>query len=298
MDRTDVEFPSGDTTCAAWLYRAAPSPTPGPVVVMGHGLGATREGGLDAFACRFAAAGLTALVFDYRHFGASGGEPRQLLDIGRQLDDWAAAIRFARTIDGTDPHRVALWGTSFGGGHAIEAAARDGRVAAVVAQCPFTSGPASVRALGPASLLKLTPAILLDQLAALRGAQPVRVPLVGPPGSAALMTAPDAEPGYRALFPEGVDFDDEVAGRIGLHIGLYRPGRSVPRVACPILFAVCDRDTVAPAGPTLRAAAKAREGTVIRYPVGHFDIYLGEPFERAVADQAEFLVRTLITRAE
>jgi hypothetical protein len=27
------------------------------------------------------------------------------------------------------------------------------------------------------------------------------------------------------------------------------------------------------------------------YPNGHFDIYVGEPFERVVADQVEFLQR-------
>ena len=57
---------------------------------MAHGFGACKEGRLDAFAERFAAAGMAALVFDYRHFGASTGEPRQLIDIDRQHADWQA----------------------------------------------------------------------------------------------------------------------------------------------------------------------------------------------------------------
>src|SRR5919202_566943 len=113
MERTDDRFDSGDTDCAAWLYGSLPA----PLIVMGHGLGAVREMRLDAYAQRFAAAGFAALVFDYRHFGASGGEPRQLLDVRRQLEDWRAAVAFARTVDGIDPERVALWGTSFSGGH-------------------------------------------------------------------------------------------------------------------------------------------------------------------------------------
>ena len=39
-----------------------------------------------------------------------------------------------------------------------------------------------------------------------------------------------------------------------------------------------------------RGAAKRDQA---RYPIGHFDIYVGEAWERAVADQTEFLVRTL-----
>jgi hypothetical protein len=68
-----------------------------PVVILGHGLGATREMGLDAFAERFAEAGIAALAFTYRHFGDSGGQPRQLLSIKRQLADWDAAIAHIKT---------------------------------------------------------------------------------------------------------------------------------------------------------------------------------------------------------
>ena len=48
-----------------------------------------------------------------------------------------------------------------------------------------------------------------------------------------------------------------------------------------------------PAGTALRYAATAPRGEVKRYQVGHFDIYRGEPFEHAVRDQTEFLVRHL-----
>jgi dienelactone hydrolase len=115
MDRRDVTFDSGGERCAAWLY-TPDTPGPHPIVVMAHGFGAVRAARLWAFAERFAAAGLAALVFDYRYFGDSGGEPRQLLDVSRQLDDWRAAIAFARSLDGVDPERVAAWGSSFGGG--------------------------------------------------------------------------------------------------------------------------------------------------------------------------------------
>lgn len=49
------------------------------MLVMAHGLGGVRQMRLDAFAERFSSAGYRCLVFDYRHFGASAGEPRQLL---------------------------------------------------------------------------------------------------------------------------------------------------------------------------------------------------------------------------
>ena len=121
--RHDVSFTSGEDICAAWLYLPIGVTAP-PVVILGHGLGATREMRLDAFAERFAQAGIAALVFTYRHFGDSGGTPRQLLSIKRQLADWDAAIAWVKNRRDVDGARIAVWGSSFGGGHAIAVAAR------------------------------------------------------------------------------------------------------------------------------------------------------------------------------
>lgn len=290
--RHDVSFSSGDSTCAAWLYLPTGVPSP-PVVILGHGIGGTREMRLDAFAERFAQAGIAALAFTYRHFGDSGGQPRQLLSIKRQLADWEAAIAYVQAHRGVDGSRLAVWGSSFGGGHAITVASRHPELRAAVAQCPFTDGPASARALGLVAALKATPVIARDLAAQVRGRPPVMVPLAGPPGSVALMNAPDALPGYQALIPAGTTFVDEVAARILPNAAIYRPGRAAKKVTIPILFCVSDHDTVAPPAQTLRYARTAPLGEIKTYDVGHFDFYHGDTFEALVHDQTEFLTRQL-----
>jgi poly(3-hydroxyalkanoate) synthetase len=80
---------------------------------------------------------------------------------------------------------------------------------------------------------------------------------------------------------------------VGLKVLIYRPGRSAAKIPCPILFCVCETDSVAPAGPTLRYAAKAPRGETKIYPEGHFGIYVDEAFERVVADQIAFLDKHL-----
>ena len=291
--REDVSFRSGADRISAWLYRPDNvGPSGVPLLVMAHGLGAVRTMRLDAYAERFSAAGYACLVFDYRNFGDSDGAPRQLLDVGMQLADWAAAVDYAHTLAGVDPARIGLWGTSFAGGHVIATAARL-PVAAVVAQCPFTDGIASARTIPPLTTARVSLLGLRDLAAAALGNPPVLVATAGRPGEVALMTTPDAYPGYLKLVPEGKAIRNEVAARIATKILTYRPGRLAAKVTCPILFCVCDTDSVAPAGPTLRYAAKAPRGTVKRYPEGHFDIYVGDAFERVVADQLEFLDRNL-----
>ena len=271
-----------------------------PCVVLAHGFGGTVDSGLVPYAERFAAAGLHALAFDYRHFGASDGEPRQLIAIGEQLEDYAAAIAYARSLPGVDPARIAVWGTSYSGGHVVAVAVADGRVAAVIAQTPAMDGLTAVanvaRYAGPGHLARLVAAGVRDQLRALRAQDPVMIALVGPPGSLAAMTTPDAQPGYEKI--TGPTWRNEAAARIMLRAGSYRPGRQADRLPCPMLVQVADRDSVAPVKAAQDAVWLATgRGEMRTYPIGHFEIYTGEPFEKALADQLLFLRRHLGPRA-
>ena len=292
MNRVDVVFKSGGLNCAAWLYRPE-GDGPHPCVILAHGFGGIREMRLDAYASRFAQAGLAALVFDYRHFGASEGEPRQLLDIKLQLADWTAAIAFARALDRIDAERITLWGTSFSGGHVIELAARDKRVAAVVAQVPFVDGFAIMRSDILANT-RLLSAWIKDELRRRQKKSPYYVKIVGAPGALAAITSPGSEAGMHAMVLEDAPWQDSVAGRIFLPVGFYRPVKVVPRVQCPLLICVCDRDMVTPPGPAIKAAHKAPHGELRQYAGTHFDIYVGELFEKAVADQTAFLTRCML----
>jgi pimeloyl-ACP methyl ester carboxylesterase len=59
------------------------------------------------------------------------------------------------------------------------------------------------------------------------------------------------------------------------------------------LFIVGERDTVTPPDATLAAARRVPDATVMTLPVGHFEAYLGEPFEQVVAAQTEFFLKKL-----
>ncbi|HEV2979921.1 MAG TPA: alpha/beta hydrolase [Solirubrobacteraceae bacterium] len=302
---TAVEFQSAGVRCAA-------THLPGhgdefgdhsgrrPCVVLGHGFAGTVDSGLLPFAQRFAAAGLDALAFDYRHFGLSDGEPRQLVSVRRQLDDWAAAVSFARSLPQVDPQRIVLWGSSYSGGHVVAVAVADGAVAAVISQVPAMDGLTTVanvaRYAGPAQLARFVLAGLRDVAATARGRPPVTLAVVGPPGSVAVMSPPDAEPGYRAI--AGPTWRNEVPARIMLTAARHRPGLLADKLRCPILVQIADRDSVAPVKAAQDAAWRATGRAELRtYPVGHFDVYRGAPFEQAVSDQLHFLKRHLRERS-
>jgi fermentation-respiration switch protein FrsA (DUF1100 family) len=137
--REKVRFVSGSTQCAAWHYRGSNR----ACVIMAGGSAVTKEPGTDLFAKRFHHAGFSVLAFDYRHLGESGGHPRQVVPIRRQLADWGAAIGCATGLPGAEPGRVAVWGFSLSGGHVLRVAAGNPQVAAAIAQTPLADGQAA-----------------------------------------------------------------------------------------------------------------------------------------------------------
>lgn len=287
-------FVSGGTKCAVTVFRPdSSSELPTPAIVMAHGFGSPRALRLYAYAERFAAAGYTAVVFDYRGFGDSEGEPRQLLDISMQHEDWKAALSFARSLPGIDADKVVAWGTSFGGGHVLTLAGRGEALAAVIAQVPHVSGPAAVRATGVSSSLRIAPYAIRDQINSLLGRDPVYVPLVASPGDLGIMTTPDALPGLEQLIVgsnlAADAYRQDVAARIGLKIGMYSPERVVSKITCPTLVQIARNDAITPCAVAERAADRIPNATVRIYDCSHFDPYVEPAFTGIIADQLAFL---------
>jgi fermentation-respiration switch protein FrsA (DUF1100 family) len=296
VQREKVRFRSGDTECAAWHYPGSN----GACVIMAGGFAVPKEPATDLFATRFHEAGFTVLAFDYRRVGESGGEPRLVLPMGAQVADWLAAIEFAESLPGVDQAKLAAWGFSASGGHVFRVAARSPTLAAAIAQTPNADGPAGARKASsyqrPGAMLRFTGRALLDLLGGLVGRAPLLVPLVGQPGTVAMLTTPDGLDGDRALDPDGrhSDWQRVVAARSTLGLICYRPGRDAARVRCPLLVLVCDQDQTAPAEDAVRAARRAPRAELVRLPTGgHYEPFLGG-HERAVEAELSFLRRHLL----
>ncbi len=295
-----ITFDSHGTRCEAWYLTAesdALTTSAGrPCVVMGHGFAATRDAGMLPFAERFAAAGADVLVFDYRGFGTSEGAPRQDVNHVRHRQDYHAAVSAARAREGVDPARVALWGSSYSGGHVIVVAAQDPEIRAVISQGAAMDGLAALfgvqKSGGSGKTAALTAAGVRDLGRALTGRSPYLVPVVGEPDSTAVISAAGAMSGYQAIM--GPTFRNEMCGRGILRIALNRPVRFADKVSCPVLVVVAEKDNIAPVKSVHEVAKKLGDkAEVLSFDCGHFDIYVGAIFEQSVAAQVRFLGRVL-----
>jgi pimeloyl-ACP methyl ester carboxylesterase len=296
--REPITFRSGTDDCAAWHYRGSN----GACVVMAGGAGVTKEPATDRFAARFHAAGYSVLAFDHRHLGGSGGTPRQVVRIREQLADWEAALDCAASLPGVAAGKVAGWGFSLAAGHLLRLAARQRdqhRLAAVIAQAPLADGAVSApRALAheTAGVLARFPLIALRDVArGLAGRDPLVVPLAGSRGEVAMLTTPDAGDCDRALNPGNAfpDWQQTIAARSVIPIGLYRPGSTASRISCPLLAVISTRDQSVLAAPALKAARRAPGAEVLQVEGAHYAAFLDQ-HETVVAAELDFLRRHLL----
>jgi pimeloyl-ACP methyl ester carboxylesterase len=301
----ELQFLSHGKKLAASLYEAESGDRQGralkPAIVMAHGLSLTRDCGLQRYAESFAAAGFTVLVFDYRGFGDSEGDVRELVSVKMQVQDYHSALAFARELPQVDQTRMGLWGTSYSGGIATQCAHEDGQVQALVIQVPNLDNVATglymtrhLMRTAPLRGLWLLGMGLADFAASLIGAGPVYVPCMG------------RGQGWAAYVnDESMDQIDQIRGpqwrnRLAPRDFVrwpFRPVRHMTSLRCAIQLFAADRDDLTPASPALRAAKMAGERAELhRYPVGHFGVYVGAVQDEIIAKQTAFFLKKLGTQ--
>ena len=291
--RTTVRIPkaTGDEL-EAWLYLPEGN-GPHPAVVMAHGIGAIKAGGLAPFAERFCRDGFAAVVFDYRQWGGSSGQPREELSFPRQLEDYGTVIGWASAHPNIDERRIFAWGTSFAGMYIVELAVSDSRLAAAIGQAPLVDGFAAARLASPGRGLRLLAAALLDRLGSVFGRPPRYLPGAGRPGELAIGATEDAYFGEKLMTPkDSTEWRNRVAARSLLSFSWRRPVRRAAAIRCPILLVVAEQDTMAPVGPAVRVTEKAPCGELYRSRGGHYDVYQGgASFDDVIRVELEFLHR-------
>jgi uncharacterized protein len=282
----------------AWYYEPD-GEGPHSAVVLAHGFAAVKAGGLAPFAEAFRRQGFVAIPFDYRYWGGSSGEPRDMTSVPAQRADYRTVMDWAMAQPDIDATRVFVWGTSFSGLHAVELAATDDRLRGAIAQNPLVDGLAGTRMSRPGQLLHLLAVGVQDQVGSLLGRPPRYIPAGVAPGKFGAIANEQAFGGLEIIRPkDGTEWHNRVAARSILGIAAHRPVRKAADIRCPILLVVGENDTIAPAAPALRVAERAPKAELYRSRGGHYDVYEGgEDYVNVLRVENEFLRRHAVLPA-
>jgi uncharacterized protein len=302
--REDVAFTAQGTTLRGWFYPAEGATGESPCVVLQHGFSGVKEMYLDDFAEVFQAAGLSCLVYDHPGFGASDavpGCPRQEIDPWQQIRFIQHAITYAQSRPDVDAERIGLWGSSFGGAHALVVAATDRRVKAVVSQIPPVSGSASFK-----ELIRIDHWVAMDaafegeRLARLNQANPTMLPVVtaDPETNAALPTRDSYEWLTTAARDRAPQWRNEVTLLSMEFFRGYEPGNWIPLIApTPLLMIVAPHDRLADGQLTTAAYETAlHPKKLVLVSGGHFDAYTGPGFDATSVPARDWFVEHLLTK--
>lgn len=266
-----------------------PSAAP-PVIVMAHGLGMQKDMKLPEFAALFAKAGYAVFLFDYRCFGLSEGQPRQLVSPWRHCEDYEEAIRHIKVTKGlfgqVNPERIILWGTSYSGGHALVTASKLGStISAVVAMEPFLIGREldlkRARDYSWTWVPRIIAASLSDILRRHLGLSRLYVPLVGHRGSGELFLSPsdgdEWEDYFNHLTAIGAKggWQNLILASFIWEFLTYHPIDYVHKIQCPTLLVGGTKDVLVPASHVKRGAAnmEGHRTEYLEFNAGHVGLY-------------------------
>ena len=94
--------------------------------------GAVKEQSSGLYAQTLAERGFLTIAFDPSYTGESGGQPRYVASPDINTEDFCAAVDFLSTLDDVDSERIGILGICGWGGMALNAAAMDTRIKAMV----------------------------------------------------------------------------------------------------------------------------------------------------------------------
>lgn len=108
-----------------------------PAIAVCGPFGAVKEQAAGLYAQTMAERGFLAIAFDPSYTGESSGTPRYVVSPDINTEDFSAAVDFLATNDKVDSERIGIIGICGWGGLAINAAAADPRIKAIVASTMY-----------------------------------------------------------------------------------------------------------------------------------------------------------------
>jgi dipeptidyl aminopeptidase/acylaminoacyl peptidase len=265
-----------------------------PIIVMFNGYGTEWSFGTQPFIEAFTQLGFATLNVDYRYFGQSEGEPRQLLDIPAQLEDCRAAIEHVLLQEWVDKNRIVIWGSSLGGGHAISMAAEFAQVKALIAQVPHCCSRAAMKTVTLGAIFKGMSTAVSDKVASLFNKPVKTIPIVAIPEEYGVMNHKGWKQHYLSLAQHSKTWVNAIPARSLLKGGDYRPVLQAQHIQCSTLLVAATNDSGVPVQSIRDTAQKIAQSEIYEFAGEHFDVYHGHYFADVLNKELAFLRESVL----
>jgi dienelactone hydrolase len=275
--RKNITFTSKGLRCSGWLYVPddLAEGQKAPAIVMASGFTGVKEQILPDFAERFVTAGFVTLVFDFRYFGDSEGEPRSQLFPLEMVEDYRNGISWVSDQPEVSPQRIGVWGTSYSGGLVLYVGTFDKRVKAVVAQAPSALNPESRRAMDPERWDNVGGFLLRDRIDRYKTGAVNYMKVVAPEGEPCVLPGKETFEAYMALKEIAPNWRNQVTMESLEKIREFDPVSLIHLMAPTALLLIpAEKDSLIPVDAVKATYKRAREPKAISVlPINHFAIY-------------------------
>ncbi|MDR7017560.1 alpha/beta hydrolase [Acinetobacter sp. 3657] len=292
----EVSFysPNGNKCAAKIYYPDEGALRKYPVILMLNGWGGTQDLLTLPFVEAFMQIGYAVMTFDYSTWGRSQGIPRNQISPWLRVREAEQAIQYLQRLEEIDANKIVIWGTSFGGGHVIDLAAKYPNLLGAIAHVPMLDGVRAVLANSVKDMLKIGLKVIQDYLPS---QSRTYIPVIAPTHQFATMNRDQAYDflvkNYNELGTSIDDYDNRVTARSVITIGMYRPIRHLKTIQIPTLLIGAIRDSVAPFD---LEKIKKINNPHIEYQLldaNHFEPYFEPSFQQNIQYQLEFLKKLI-----
>jgi fermentation-respiration switch protein FrsA (DUF1100 family) len=293
--RKDIHFTVDGLTCRGWYYRpdGVDETAKLPAIILLTGFGGVKEFAISTFAELFVERGFSAIVYDNRYTGESEGEPRGRIVPSLQHDDLRAAIGWVLGQHNIDPKKIILWGTSFGGGHALFVGALDPRVSAVITLVAGLGPRESLDRGDRATWRAIWTALTDDFMNHNATGDDMAIPIVAPPGQPCLVRDEELSAWLRNMAHKAPKWPNRITAESRRRVFEYTPTAFIDAISPrPLLMFAMSDDRLIPLRRQREVFAQAGEPKRLEvFQGGHVDPYEDPLRSRVVSISVEWLAQ-------
>jgi uncharacterized protein len=135
----------------------------------------------------------------------------------------------------------------------------------------------------------MTPPIVQDMWRVTSGRPRRYIPIVGQPGTTAVVTVPGAEEGWNSTATGGAIFDNRIAAANAVGLAVISAKRTAVHIQAPVLVCVSAKETLMDVKHVYDVARRIPRAVVRCYDGDHFQIYHEPLVSSLLQDQIAFL---------